>query len=281
MGGGTRARSVRLWVAVSVVVIGVALVAWAVNEGAGTGEVDVADVAPETAPSTPAPTSSSSAPTTAPTTTVSSSSVPAEVAETVGAVRRDAALAAGSGNAELAASLDAAADDLVAAAREGRIGTTMTEMEIRDLLGLGSTNRGPHFDPEGPWECEPPLVPREYVTPDSTCHIFTDEAAATADVVAVTPTAVLAIGLVEPLDDLIDRAVEMVLADPDRIDEALALVDSGATAGAAPSLRVVAEFDPPLDLGEVTVDFTRDGADYLVTVGDTAYPVGSTRRPGA
>ncbi|MFQ5558660.1 MAG: hypothetical protein ACE5GB_14295 [Acidimicrobiales bacterium] len=215
-------------------------------------------------------TSATTAPPTAPAITAPAE-VPAEVADTVEALLRDAALAAESGNDELARSLQADAEALVAAAEAGQVRTTMTETEARALVDLDSD--GPHFDPEGPWECEPPLIPREYITDDSWCYIFTDEPAGIADIVAVTPQVILVLGRMDATQQARQQAFEMVLADPSSVDEAMAQLDGGI------NNREIARFDPPLDMAATHIQATRDGADYILTVGDTTYHIESTKRP--
>ena len=65
------------------------------------------------------------------------------------------------------------------------------------------------------------------------------------------------------------RGLNMILADPSRAAEALALVDAARADGAASppmTRRVAATFDAPLDVSRASISTHRQGNGYVLVV---------------
>ncbi len=171
--------------------------------------------------------------------------------------------------AELAAVLSGDADMLESAAADGTL-KSLTEAEARELLGAAQVTSS--FDPEGELPCEPPMVPADLAVPEAKCYWFPDEVAQTTDLVVVVPDGIAVVGQIHPTREAIERAVEIVLEDPTRIDDAMNLITRTT------QTRRIADFGSAVDLASTEIEASRMGSGYLILVGSTPFEVEATAR---
>jgi len=112
------------------------------------------------------------------------------------------------------------------------------------------------------------------------CYIYPDESEATADIIAVGPSKVMVVHIGEvrspELEAAMIEGLGMILADPANAPHAVALVDAARTASANTSHRsdrVVATFDPPIDVASTALSTHRQGDGYVLIVGDRAIEI--------
>ncbi len=197
-------------------------------------------------------------------------------------MRAEADRNAAAGKNEAARQLRADADSLEQRALSGTL-KTPSAAEILALLDAGrATAQSPRFDPEGRELCEGPLVPNE-IALTGWCYIYPDEARGVADIIAVGPSEVMVIGIGSPpspaLDAAMAKGLDMVLSDPSRAKEAVALVDAARAAGpnaGGMRRRIVARFDPAIDVASATISTHRQGDGYVLVVDDRSIDISPT-----
>ncbi len=235
-------------------------------------DVPSISVAPATT-SAPQPTVDDTTPTTT-TTRPPADSLAPELQTLIDQLRTAADRLAIAGKLELADQVRGYTGSLEQKFQAGEV-KTITAQALVDLLNaMVSTASKPQFGPEGEWACEPPLIPDD-IALSGWCYLFPDEARGIADVIAVGPTRAMVVRTGSPrspeLDAAMDEGLGMILADPSSAPRAVALVGSvrARISGAYPRPnRVVATFDPPIDIGSTTLSTHRKGDGYVLVVGE-------------